>query len=133
MILAGGGVRRSAGGPEALVALAELLDAPVVSTVGGKGAIPFDHPLSAASWIEDRYTTELLEDADVLLAVGHVDGRGDEQLLHLPSARPADPRRCRTAGARGQPSRPWASTPTPRWRLQAIAKQVSRETRARVP
>ena len=74
MILAGGGVRRSAGGPEALVALAELLDAPVVSTVGGKGAIRFDHPLSAASWIEDRYTTELLEDADVLLAVGTAMG-----------------------------------------------------------
>ena len=70
VILAGGGVRRSPGGPAALVALAETLDAPVVSTVGGKGAIGFDHPLSAASWIEDRYTTELLEQADVLLAVG---------------------------------------------------------------
>lgn len=70
VLLAGGGVRRSAGGAAALVALAEKLDAPVVSTVGGKGAIPFDHPLSAASWIEDRHTTELLEEADVLLVVG---------------------------------------------------------------
>ncbi|WP_319451893.1 MULTISPECIES: thiamine pyrophosphate-binding protein [unclassified Mycobacterium] len=74
VILAGGGVRRSAGGPEALVALAEALDAPVVSTIGGKGAIPFDHPLSAASWIEDRHTTELLEQADVLLTVGTAMG-----------------------------------------------------------
>jgi acetolactate synthase-1/2/3 large subunit len=74
VILAGGGVRRSAGGPAALAALAELLGAPVVSTVGGKGAIRFDHPLSAASWIEDRYTTELLEDADVLVAVGTAMG-----------------------------------------------------------
>lgn len=74
VILAGGGVRRSAGGPVALAALAERLDAPVVSTVGGKGAIPFDHPLSAASWIEDRYTTDLMEDADVLLAVGTAMG-----------------------------------------------------------
>jgi acetolactate synthase-1/2/3 large subunit len=74
VILAGGGVRRSAGGPAALTALAELLGAPVVSTVGGKGAIRFDHPLYAASWIEDRYTTELLEDADVLLAVGTAMG-----------------------------------------------------------
>ena len=74
VILAGGGVRRSRGGAEALVALAELLDAPVVSTVGGKGAIRFDHPLSAASWIEDRHTTALLEDADVLLAVGTAMG-----------------------------------------------------------
>lgn len=74
VILAGGGVRRSPGGPNALVALAEKLGAPVVSTVGGKGAIAFDHPLSAASWIEDRYTTELLENADVLVAVGTAMG-----------------------------------------------------------
>ncbi|MDG4667458.1 thiamine pyrophosphate-binding protein [Mycobacterium sp. 236(2023)] len=74
VILAGGGVRRSSGGPEALVTLAELLDAPVISTVGGKGAIPFSHPLSAASWIEDRHTTTLLEDADVLLVVGTAMG-----------------------------------------------------------
>jgi acetolactate synthase I/II/III large subunit len=74
VILAGGGVRRSPDGPATLVALAEKLGAPVVSTVGGKGAIAFDHPLSAASWIEDRHTTELLEDADVLLAVGTAMG-----------------------------------------------------------
>lgn len=74
VILAGGGVRRSPGGPEALVTLAELLDAPVVSTVGGKGAIPFAHPLSAGSWIEDRHTTTLLESADALLAIGTAMG-----------------------------------------------------------
>lgn len=74
VILAGGGVRRSPGGPAALLALAERLGAPVVSTVGGKGAFPFEHPLSAASWIEDRHTTDLLEDADVLLAVGTAMG-----------------------------------------------------------
>jgi len=74
VILAGGGVRRSYGGPQALVALAETVDAPVVSTVGGKGAIRFDHPLSAGSWIEDRHTTDLLADADVLLAVGTAMG-----------------------------------------------------------
>lgn len=74
VILAGGGVRRSDGGPQALVALAERLDAPVVCTVGGKGAIGFGHPLSAGSWIEDRHTTELLENADVLVAVGTAMG-----------------------------------------------------------
>lgn len=74
VILAGGGVRRASGGSAALVALAEKLVAPVVSTVGGKGAIPFDHPLSAASWIEDRHTTDMLEDADVLVAVGTAMG-----------------------------------------------------------
>ncbi|WP_179661498.1 thiamine pyrophosphate-binding protein [Nocardioides panzhihuensis] len=70
VILAGGGVRRSAGAPEALIALAETLDAPVVSTAGGNGAIPLAHPLSAGAWIEDRHTTDLLGDADVLLAIG---------------------------------------------------------------
>jgi acetolactate synthase-1/2/3 large subunit len=74
VILAGGGVRRSATGPAELVRVAEALGAPVVSTAGGKGAIPFAHPLSAASWIEDRYTTELLEAADVLLVVGTTIG-----------------------------------------------------------
>lgn len=74
VILAGGGVRRSPGGPDALRRLAEALDAPVVSTVGGKGAIDFAHPLSAASWIEDKQTTELLEQADVLLTVGTAIG-----------------------------------------------------------
>jgi len=74
VILAGGGVRRSRRGSEALVSLAEKLDAPVVSTVGGKGSIRFDHSLSAGSWIEDRHTTALLEDADVLLAVGTAMG-----------------------------------------------------------
>ncbi len=45
-----------------------------MSTVGGKGAIDFAHPLSAASWIEDKQTTELLEQADVLLTVGTAIG-----------------------------------------------------------
>ncbi|MGP5931139.1 thiamine pyrophosphate-binding protein [Corynebacterium glyciniphilum] len=70
VILAGGGVRRSSTGAEGLLKVAEALGAPVISTVGGKGAIPFSHPLSAGSWIEDRYTTELMEQADVLLTAG---------------------------------------------------------------
>ena len=74
VILAGGGVRRSATGADGLRRVAEALGGPVVSTIGGKGAIAFSHPLSAASWIEDRYTTELLEDADVLLAIGTTIG-----------------------------------------------------------
>ena len=69
MILAGGGVV-APGGPAALLALAEKLDAPVVTTVGGKGAFPWEHPLSLPSWLEDRHTTDFLEDADVLLVVG---------------------------------------------------------------
>ncbi|MFD7441378.1 thiamine pyrophosphate-binding protein [Streptomyces sp. NPDC059909] len=68
-IIAGGGVVRSDASGK-LLALAEKLDAPVVTTFGGKGAFPWEHPLSMQSWLEDRHTTDLLEDADVLLVVG---------------------------------------------------------------
>ncbi|MGW0545861.1 thiamine pyrophosphate-binding protein [Streptomyces altiplanensis] len=68
-IIAGGGVVRSDASGK-LLALAEKLDAPVVTTFGGKGAFPWTHPLSLQSWLEDRHTTDFLEDADVLLVVG---------------------------------------------------------------
>src|SRR5690625_3036002 len=70
-IIAGGGVRRSGkAAQEYLQNLAEMLQAPVICTPGGNSAFPYDHPLSLGGWIEDRYVTELLDDADVLLAVG---------------------------------------------------------------
>ncbi|WP_329128461.1 thiamine pyrophosphate-binding protein [Streptomyces caniferus] len=69
VILAGGGVVR-AGAEAELLALAEQLRAPVATTFGGKGAFPWEHPLSLQSWLEDRYTTTFLEDADTLLVVG---------------------------------------------------------------
>lgn len=69
VILAGGGVVR-AGAEAELLALAEQLRAPVATTFGGKGAFPWQHPLSLQSWLEDRHTTAFLEDADTLLVVG---------------------------------------------------------------
>ncbi|MFD6417829.1 thiamine pyrophosphate-binding protein [Streptomyces sp. NPDC060194] len=69
VIVAGGGVVRSDASGK-LRALAELLDAPVATTFGGKGAFPWEHPLSLQSWMEDRHLTEFLEDADVVLVVG---------------------------------------------------------------
>ncbi|MCX4582027.1 thiamine pyrophosphate-binding protein [Streptomyces sp. NBC_01481] len=68
-IIAGGGVVRSDASGK-LLALAEKLNAPVVTTFGGKGAFPWEHPLSLQSWLEDRHTTDFLESADVLLVVG---------------------------------------------------------------
>ena len=68
-IIAGGGVVRADASGE-LLALAEKLNAPVVTTFGGKGAFPWEHPLSLQSWLEDRHTTDFLQDADVLLVVG---------------------------------------------------------------
>ncbi|GLZ34664.1 acetolactate synthase I/II/III large subunit [Lentzea sp. NBRC 105346] len=69
VILAGGGVGRCGANAE-LLALAEKLRAPVVTTFGGKGCFPWEHPLSAQSWLEDWHTTEFLADADVLLVLG---------------------------------------------------------------
>jgi acetolactate synthase I/II/III large subunit len=69
VLLSGSGVIR-AEGARALVELAERLDAPVVSTATGKGAIPADHPLSAGSALYEPAVQELLQGADVLLAVG---------------------------------------------------------------
>ncbi|MFJ8074814.1 thiamine pyrophosphate-binding protein [Streptomyces sp. NPDC096176] len=69
VIIAGGGVVRSDASGK-LLALAEKLDAPVVTTFGGKGAFPWEHPLSLQSWLEDRHITDFLESADVLLVVG---------------------------------------------------------------
>ncbi|MER5575312.1 thiamine pyrophosphate-binding protein [Streptomyces massasporeus] len=68
-IIAGGGVVRADASGK-LRQLAERLQAPVVTTPGGKGAFPWAHPLSLQSWIEDRHTTDFLEDADVLLVIG---------------------------------------------------------------
>ncbi|CAL9462869.1 thiamine pyrophosphate-binding protein [Streptomyces sp. enrichment culture] len=68
-IIAGGGVVR-ADAARKLRQLAELIQAPVVTTYGGKGAFPWTHPLSLQSWVEDRHTTDFLEDADVLLVIG---------------------------------------------------------------
>jgi acetolactate synthase-1/2/3 large subunit len=68
-IIAGGGVVRADASGK-LRQLAERLSAPVVTTFGGKGAFPWTHPLSLQSWLEDRHTTDFLEDADVLLVIG---------------------------------------------------------------
>ncbi|MGX5715090.1 thiamine pyrophosphate-binding protein [Arthrobacter sp. MAHUQ-56] len=68
-IIAGGGTRRGRA-EKSLLSIAEKLQAPVICTPGGNGAFPWNHELSLQSWIEDRYMTEVLEDADVLVVVG---------------------------------------------------------------
>ncbi|MGH2876431.1 MAG: thiamine pyrophosphate-binding protein, partial [Solirubrobacteraceae bacterium] len=94
VIWAGGGVLRSRARVE-LVALAELLDAPVVTTYMGKGAISGDHALAVGSGCDEAAVKELLSGADVLLCVGTelgeqttagytLDLRG--RLIHLDAA-----------------------------------------------
>ncbi|MDV2980761.1 UNVERIFIED_CONTAM: thiamine pyrophosphate-binding protein [Actinomycetes bacterium ARC8] len=68
-IIAGGGVRR-AGAQAELLAVAEKLQAPVLCSPGGNGAFPWEHELSLQSWVEDRYVSEVMEDADVLVVIG---------------------------------------------------------------
>lgn len=68
VIYAGGGVTMSAAGAE-LVALAEHIGAPVLTSVMGKGTIPEDHRL-AAGYSRIPVAHEACRAADVMLAVG---------------------------------------------------------------
>ncbi|MGH3291906.1 MAG: thiamine pyrophosphate-binding protein, partial [Trebonia sp.] len=69
VLWAGGGVVSSGAGP-ALVALAERLGAPVVTTVEGRGAIPEDHPLCLGALTTSPQVEEVVAGADLVLAVG---------------------------------------------------------------
>jgi len=71
VILAGGGVI-SSGASRELVAVAELLVAPVPTTLMGKGCIPETHPLATGmlGMHGTIASNHLIQEADVLLAVG---------------------------------------------------------------
>lgn len=71
IIWAGAGVLYS-GASAALVELAELLPAPVMTTNPGKSAFPEDHPLSLGAGARSypRHLVEQLRDADLVFAIG---------------------------------------------------------------
>jgi len=71
VIMAGGGVIASSASPE-VIKIADMLMAPVVSTLMGKGAVPSDHPLFAGlcGMHGTGEANLLVSDADVLLVVG---------------------------------------------------------------
>jgi acetolactate synthase I/II/III large subunit len=71
LVWAGQGVLY-AGASEALVALAELIPAPVVTTNPGKSAIPENHPLAlgASTRSRSKVFTDYVAKADLVLAVG---------------------------------------------------------------
>jgi acetolactate synthase-1/2/3 large subunit len=80
VIVAGGGVI-AAGAGEALQRLAETLDAPVITTVDGRGALPEDHPLCIGNYYQSAGIYQSIAEADVTLAIGTrfavgVDGQG---------------------------------------------------------
>lgn len=67
VIIAGGGAIACA---DQLLRLAEILGAPVITTVAGKGLMPADHPLSLGATLPRAETQEIAGQADVVLAVG---------------------------------------------------------------
>jgi thiamine pyrophosphate-dependent acetolactate synthase large subunit-like protein len=69
LIVAGGGVA-AAGAASELVAIAQRLEAPVVTTVSGRGTISERHPLWHSVLPDRRATAPALAEADVVLAVG---------------------------------------------------------------
>lgn len=70
LIYCGGGAI-SANASEAITRLADLLDAPVLTSIMGKGAIPDDHPLSlGALWKPGNAIDDLVRDADLMIVFG---------------------------------------------------------------
>lgn len=71
IIISGGGVIIS-GASDELIALAELLNAPVATTLMGKGSIPEDHPLALGmvGMHGKLGANKAVQESDVLLAVG---------------------------------------------------------------
>jgi len=71
LIFAGQGVTYAQATPD-LVELAELLQAPVITTLLGKGAFPEDHPLAAgpAAGVGTGAAGHFLGTSDVVLAIG---------------------------------------------------------------
>ncbi|MGW6174106.1 thiamine pyrophosphate-binding protein [Arthrobacter sp. NPDC055138] len=74
VILAGGGSLRAG---HHLLQFAEALDAPVVTTLNGKGAVPESHPLALGSDIRLPAAQQLCEEADVLLVIGSKVGEAE--------------------------------------------------------
>ena len=76
LIYAGGGVARS-DAEEALVRLAEATNIPVVTSSGGKGVIPDNHPLSYGACFSPRgerqemnQLFDVMQSADVMIGIG---------------------------------------------------------------
>jgi thiamine pyrophosphate-dependent acetolactate synthase large subunit-like protein len=67
VLLVGGGAR---GAAAQVARIAERLGAPTATTANGKGVLPEDHPLALGAGLHLPAVRALVEDADVVLAVG---------------------------------------------------------------
>lgn len=71
VIVAGGGIKNT-GGHDQAIALAEALNAPMVTSPGHGDALPFGHPLNAGQMGPrgNAVASRLVREADVILALG---------------------------------------------------------------
>jgi len=67
VVLVGGGAKRAG---TQLRALAERLGAPVLTTANGKGVLDEEHPLAVGAGLHQPSARRLVQDSDVVLAVG---------------------------------------------------------------
>ena len=111
MIVAGGGVGLS-GAEEALVELAERLDAPVLTTPAGRGSISEDHRLAfgLVGLYRTASSARPLDEADAVLLVGtRMEEFQSGQLAVFPRGAQASSRSTstpsRSAGTSGRTSR----------------------------
>jgi acetolactate synthase-1/2/3 large subunit len=74
VIIAGGGATRAAA---SVLALAEKLQAPVVTTLNGKGVVPESHPLSLGANLRLQAARDVCNHADVLLVIGSKLGEAE--------------------------------------------------------
>ena len=74
LVLAGGGSREAA---QVLREVAERLDAPVVTTLNGRAALPESHPLAVGAALRLPAAHDLVNDADVLLVAGSKMGEAE--------------------------------------------------------
>lgn len=74
VIIAGGGATGAAGG---VLALAELLQAPVATTINGKGTIPERHPLALGANLRLEAVRKVCNEADVLIVIGSKIGEAE--------------------------------------------------------
>ncbi|WP_028661060.1 thiamine pyrophosphate-binding protein [Nocardioides insulae] len=74
VIVAGGGAVRAAG---QVRALAELLDAPVLTSINGKGVLPESHPLAVGAELRLVSARRFVEDADAVLVIGSKMGEAE--------------------------------------------------------
>lgn len=69
LILAGAGVV-AGGAQDELLAVAELVGSPVITTSAGSGAFPDDHPLAAGVQFDQPQAAPLISESDMIMAVG---------------------------------------------------------------